>query len=113
MKFNSFYSLFNNFKTKTAINAKISIFVICVEVIIYLLLYNLLKCFRIKCAFKTRRFIAIKNEKVIVKENARTLFCGSLLEICVQSLNVILQVIFVLELVKCSPPRNLSLTKFL
>ena len=31
----------NNVKTKTAMNAKISLFVICVEPIIYLLLYNL------------------------------------------------------------------------
>ena len=45
--FNSFYclSLFvnqtlrlNNFKTRTDMNAKISVFVICVEAIIYLLL---------------------------------------------------------------------------
>ena len=48
--FNSFYCLFlllnktlrlNNLKTRTATNAKISVFVICVEVIIYLLLCNL------------------------------------------------------------------------
>ena len=31
----------NNLKTRTAMNAKISVFVICAEVIIYLLLYNL------------------------------------------------------------------------
>ena len=31
----------NNLKSRAAINAKISVFVICVEVIIYLLLYNL------------------------------------------------------------------------
>ena len=34
----------NNLKTKTAMNAKISVFVICVEAIIYLLLYNLHDC---------------------------------------------------------------------
>ena len=34
----------NNSKTKTAVNAKMSIFVICVEVIIYLLLHNLHDC---------------------------------------------------------------------
>ena len=33
--------LFNNLKTRTAMKAKISVFVICVEAIIYLLLYNL------------------------------------------------------------------------
>ena len=41
--FNSFCCLFfkfNNLKTRTAINAKISVFVICVEVIMYLLLYS-------------------------------------------------------------------------
>ena len=31
----------NNLKTRTAVNAKISVFAICVEVIIYLLKYNL------------------------------------------------------------------------
>ena len=34
----------NNLKTRTAINAKMSVFVICVEVIIHLLLYNLHNC---------------------------------------------------------------------
>ena len=33
-----------NLKTKTAINAKILVFVICIEAIIYLLLYNLHNC---------------------------------------------------------------------
>ena len=49
--FNSFYCLFinktlrlNNVKIRTAINAKNSVFVICVEAIIYLLLYNLRDC---------------------------------------------------------------------
>ena len=31
----------NNLKTRTAMNGKISVFVICVEAIIYLLLYNM------------------------------------------------------------------------
>ena len=31
----------NNLKTKTVMNSEISVFVICVEAIIYLLLYNL------------------------------------------------------------------------
>ena len=34
----------NNLKTRTALNAKISVFVICVEVIMYLLLHNLHDC---------------------------------------------------------------------
>ena len=34
----------NNLKTRTAMNAKISVFVICIEAIIYLLLYNLHEC---------------------------------------------------------------------
>ena len=39
----SVYKL-NNFKTRTAMNAEISVFVVCVEAIIYLLLYNLHDC---------------------------------------------------------------------
>ena len=51
--FNSFYCLFlfinktvwlNNLKTRIAMQAKISVFVICVEVIKYLLLNNLHDC---------------------------------------------------------------------
>ena len=49
--FNSFYFLFimkmlrlNHLKTRTAVNANISVFLICVEAIIYLLLYNLHDC---------------------------------------------------------------------
>ena len=34
----------NNLKTRTDMNAKISVFVICAEAIIYLLLYNLHDC---------------------------------------------------------------------
>ena len=34
----------DNLKTRTAMNAKISVFVICVEAIVYLLLYNLHDC---------------------------------------------------------------------
>ena len=42
----------NNLKTRTAINAKISVLVICVEAIIYLLLYNLHDCtFKYFCLF--------------------------------------------------------------
>ena len=39
--------------------------------------------------------------------------CRSLLETCVQSLKLIFKAVFVLELVMCSPPRNVSLGKFL
>ena len=34
----------NNLKTRTAVNAKISVFVVCVEAIIYLLLHDLYGC---------------------------------------------------------------------
>ena len=34
----------NDLRTRAAMNAKISVFVICIEVIIYLLLYNLPDC---------------------------------------------------------------------
>ena len=44
----------NNVKTRSAINAKISVFVICVEAIIYLLLYNLYDC-----TFKRARKVEI------------------------------------------------------
>ena len=47
------------------------------------------------------------------RKNAGTVLCSSLLEMCVQSLKLILEAVFVLELVKCSPPRNVSLAKFL
>ena len=36
--------MLGNLKTRAAMNAKISVFVICVEVITYLLLYNLYDC---------------------------------------------------------------------
>ena len=50
--FNSFYRILfinktlwlNNLKTRTTVNTKISVFVICVEAIIYLLLRNLHGC---------------------------------------------------------------------
>ena len=51
--FNNFLSSFlfvnktlrlNNLKTSAAINAKISVFVVCVEATIYLILYSLLDC---------------------------------------------------------------------
>ena len=40
----------SNFKTRTAMNARISVFISCVEAIIYLLLYNLHDC-TFKCDF--------------------------------------------------------------
>ena len=42
----------NNLKSRTAMNAKISVFIICVEAIIYLLLYNLHDC-TFKCLLKS------------------------------------------------------------
>ena len=48
----------NNIKARTAMNANISVFVICTEVIIYLLLLNLHGCNFNKCG-KTRRFLWI------------------------------------------------------
>ena len=52
-------------------------------------------------------------EKLVVTENTSTVLCSSLLEMCVQSLKLIVCAIFVLELVRCSPPRNHFLAKFL
>ena len=69
--FNSFYCLFlfikktlwlNNVKTRTAMNAKISVFLICVEVIIYLPLYNLHDCtfnYFYHCSVRAVRFMLI------------------------------------------------------
>ena len=52
-------------------------------------------------------------EKLVIRENTSTVLYSSLLEMCVQSLKLIVCAIFVLELVKCSPPRNHFLAKFL
>ena len=71
-----------------------------------------MNCFHAKYAFKTHRIIAIKNKWLIIRKNAGTVLCSSLLEMCVQSLWLIPLAVFVLELVMCSPPRNLSLVKF-
>ena len=43
-EFISKYLQLNNLKIRIAMNAKISVFVICVEAIMYLLLYNLHDC---------------------------------------------------------------------
>ena len=63
-------------------------------------------------AFKTRRIIAIKNEWLFIRNNAGTVLCSSLLEMCVQSVKLIVQAVFVLEPVMCSPSKNVSLAKF-
>ena len=75
--------------------------------------YSAFDCFHGKYAFKTRRIIAIKNEQLIIRWNVGMVLCSSLLEMCVQSLKLIVWAVFVLELVKCSPPRKHSLAKFL
>ena len=66
-----------------------------------------------KLRFQTRRIIAIKNEQLTIRQNAGMVSCSSLLEMCVQSLKLIVWAVFVLELLKCSPHRNQSLVKFL
>ena len=52
----------NNLKTRTALNAKISVFFICAEAIIYLLLYNLHEC-----NFNTLQFIVSSVNFVSIK----------------------------------------------
>ena len=73
-----------------------------------------LNCFYGKYAFKTRQIIAIKMNNSL-SDKTRGRFCAAsiLLEICVQSLQLIVWDVFVLKFVKCSPPRNHSLAKFL
>ena len=70
--FNCFYCLFlftnktlrlNNLKTRTPMNVKIPVFVICVEAIIYLLLYNLHDC--------TFKFCICHKLKTIVPASAK------------------------------------------
>ena len=59
----------NNSKTRTAMNAKIPVFVICIEAIIYLLLYNLHDC-TFKTVMKThsyKHFILTFSCKVVKK----------------------------------------------
>ena len=46
-------------------------------------------CFHAKYTFKARRVIAIKKEWLLIRLNAGTVLCSSLLEICVQSLKLI------------------------
>ena len=48
----------------------------------------------------------------VLDKNAGTVLCSVLLEMCLQSLKLIAWAVFVLELVKCSPPRNNSVAKF-
>ena len=59
----------NNLKTRAAMNAKISVFVICVKEIIYLLLYNLHDC-----TFKGTLMLSLskmepKNEVTLLKKS--------------------------------------------
>ena len=50
----------NNLKTRTAMNAKISIFVLCVEAIIYLLLYSLHDCnFKVVTLFMLKELMKL------------------------------------------------------
>ena len=65
----------NNLKTRTAMNAKISVFVVCVEAIIYLLLYNLHDCtFKGLTVFlkKTYKFFFKFQNKVLDIERTKT-----------------------------------------
>ena len=60
----------DNLKTRTTTNAKISVFVICVEVIVYLLLYNLHDC-----TFKTFKiFLSEKNDLTCLKASLWSCF---------------------------------------
>ena len=56
-----------------------------------------------KHALKSRQFIAIKMNKSLLEKRENTLLCGSLLETCVQSLNLVVWATLALELVKFSP----------
>lgn len=78
--------------------------------LIYFFENLLLFVFMQKYAFKTGRIIAVKNDWLIVM---KTFLFSILLEMRMQSLKSIVEAVFVLKLVKCSPPRNRSLAKFL
>ena len=57
----------NNLKTRTAMNTKFSVFVICIETIIYLLLYNLHDCtFNVNTEYS---FVSCNNFEVAVQNN--------------------------------------------
>ena len=62
---------------------------------------------------KFAELMQYKNEWLMITKNAGTVLCSSLLEMCVQSLKLIVWAVFVLELVMCSPPKNVSLVKVL
>ena len=62
-----------------------------------------------KLRFQNSSNCCYKKEQVTIRKNAGTFLCTSLLEMCVQSLKLIVWAVFV----KCSPPRNYSLAKFL
>ena len=63
--------------------------------------------------FQIRGIIELKNEWLISRKNADQCLFSILLEMLVQSLNLIVEAAFVLELVKRSPFGNLSQAKFL
>ena len=68
---------FNNMKTRTAMNTKISVFAICVEVIIYLLLCNLHDC-----TFKNTSIQMFSSEYCEIFKNSffpvGTQYCGDI-----------------------------------
>ena len=78
--FSSFYCLFlfiiknlrlNNLKTRIAVNAKISVFAICVEAIIYLLLYDLHDC-TINCKIYDVTTLVNEQHGVIILNSMQT-----------------------------------------
>ena len=66
-----------------------------------------------KSTFKTRWIIAIKNEWLFDIKNEGKLLFRILSEMCVQSLKLIVQAVFIMELDKCTLSKNLSLNKLL
>ena len=62
------------------------------------------------------KLVELLQQKMInsfLEKNECTVLCSSLSEMCLQSLELNVSAVFVLELVKFSPPRNLSLAKFI
>ena len=81
LHFNSFYCLLfinktlrlNDLKARTAMNAKALVFVICVDAIIYLLLYNL---HTVPLKVKTKEIIwHAKEIKVVIYRSTLSKFC--------------------------------------
>ena len=52
------------------------------------------------------KFCDKKMNKSLLEKTAGTLLCNILLEMCVQSLKLIVLVVFILELVICSPVKK-------